>query len=227
MTTSACDLAATLSTQAAVQTTLTLQEVSTQARTLTGKRPSAASLQREREYMDWQENRFEEMKTKKWLQHYPIGAIDYDSMAVFMSLRRENKEQARLQKVTERRRAQRPPSKQKLDEEYAVWVQELPTEDCSHSERASRQAFMLQRRKQQQEKYNANRRKSTTRGRPIDPNSSRQRHFAQEALFQQQYTKWLHSLPEDIRSAGDYKSSEEEFIRQRREKQLAQRCREA
>ena len=62
-------------------------------RTLTGKRPTAASLQRQREYADW-------------LQARPQsdGARRPDEMwAVFMAERRAEKERVRLQQVSEKR----------------------------------------------------------------------------------------------------------------------------
>jgi len=67
-------------------------------RTLTGKRPTAASLQRQREYADW-------------LQAQPHGEPDASqpdsSWAAFMAERRAEKERARLKQVSEKRRCER------------------------------------------------------------------------------------------------------------------------
>jgi len=70
----------------------------TSPRTVNGRRLSAASLQREHEYLDWLEARPQ-----------PEGDVPPpdDSMAVFMAERRAAKERARLQQVAERRREER------------------------------------------------------------------------------------------------------------------------
>ena len=70
----------------------------TSPRTVNGRRLSAASLQREHEYLDWLETRPQ-----------PEGDVSPpdDSMAVFMAERRAAKERARLQQVAERRREER------------------------------------------------------------------------------------------------------------------------
>ena len=67
-----------------------------QPRTVTGKRPSVASLQRQREYQDW-------------VAELPHGRDDErdESWAAFMADRRRRQEKARLAKVEERRRAAR------------------------------------------------------------------------------------------------------------------------
>ena len=48
----------------------------------------------------------------------------------------------------------------------------------------------------------------------------------EEVQFQQQYVEWLQSMPEEVRSAGDYRSSEDAFMSQRRMKQYRQRRKE-
>ena len=61
-----------------------------QPRTVSGKRPSVASLQREREYMDWLAE-----------QGVPEGdAQQTDSWAEFMAERRIRLEKVRLRKLT-------------------------------------------------------------------------------------------------------------------------------
>ena len=63
-------------------------------RTVTGKWPTAASLQREREYMDWLSTR-----------QAPEGeAQSEDSWAVFMAERRARLEKARLSQLSARRK---------------------------------------------------------------------------------------------------------------------------
>ena len=82
-----------------------------QPRTISGKRPSAAALQREREYMDW--------LSARALPHGD-GQLD-DSWATFMAER----EKARLQRVSEQRRKQRHERglhhKTKTAEEWRAW----------------------------------------------------------------------------------------------------------
>jgi hypothetical protein len=92
-------------------------------RTLTGKRPTDASLQRQHEYADW-------------LQARPRCAPDASdvSWAAFMAERRAEKERARLQQVSERRRRERwrrryghspPPAaeqRQTLEREFQAYL---------------------------------------------------------------------------------------------------------
>ena len=78
-------------------------------RTLTGKRPTAASLQRQREYFEWLQTQTQTDDTSC-------------SWATFMAERRAGKERVRLQQVSERRRGERwrhrhgssPPPKEEL-----------------------------------------------------------------------------------------------------------------
>ena len=68
---------------------------------MTGKAPSAASLQREREYMEWLNNR----PYFAWLE-CPDSFRD-DSYEAFMAVRRREREHARVQTVTAWRSQQR------------------------------------------------------------------------------------------------------------------------
>ena len=74
----------------------TEQQGSDQPRTVSGKRPSAAALQREREYIDWLSMRSAPEGD---------GLLD-DSWHAFMAERRARQEKARLEKINERRRKQ-------------------------------------------------------------------------------------------------------------------------
>ena len=72
---------------------LQTEQLHLQPRTISGKRPTSASLQREREYIDW-------LSTRAVQE----GDVQHDdSWATFMAER----EKARLQKVSERRKQQR------------------------------------------------------------------------------------------------------------------------
>lgn len=141
-------------------------------RTLTGKRPSAASLQREREYVEWLNN----LPYFDWLER-PDRHRD-ESYGAFMAVRRGEREDARLQKVIARRSQQRreQPSAAALarQREYHDWLQNLPTPTRDDDERDdSWGAFMKHRRQQQQQQRNQARRKGTKRGRPVNPDSQR------------------------------------------------------
>ena len=127
-------------------------------RTVSGKRPSAASLQREREYIDWLSTRA-----------VPEGDAQHDdSWATFMAER----EKARLQKVNERRRQQRHERglQYRLHSD-AEWLASRERERArllkvTEARRAAREAAGL----------------GGKRGRPIDPASRRQQKLAEQAL---------------------------------------------
>ena len=77
-------------------------EPAAEPRTVSGKQPSTASLQRSREYMDWLAALAD-----------PEGDEQLDdSWTTFMAQRRARMEQARLQKRSEQRREQRQQQRQ-------------------------------------------------------------------------------------------------------------------
>ena len=84
-------------------------------RTLSGKRPSATSLQREREYIDW-------LSTRAIPERE--GMHD-DSWAAFMAKRRGRMEKLRLPRLSEWRKEQRHQrgmhNKYKTAEEWHEW----------------------------------------------------------------------------------------------------------
>ena len=126
--------------------------------TVSGKRPSAASLQRGQEYMDW----------LAALQH-PEGdtSLDY-SWGSFMAQRRARLEKARLAKVAKRRWEQRQQKRQQKP---------LPTaqEYAARAERErARLAKVTEARRTKREAAGP----AKKRGRPIDPSSARQRKLA-------------------------------------------------
>ena len=152
--------------------------------------PSARQLQLDADYMDWLTARPE--------QHG--DAPRNDTWEIFMQERRREREAARLKRVAARRREERewdiellvddntaavPMSvehtnttssatmQRRLD--YDAWLRTLPDPERDDEDPdESWHAFMTDRRREQQEQRNAARRKSTRRGRPIDPNSERQ-----------------------------------------------------
>ena len=138
---------------------------SAHAVTPSGKRMSAASLQRHREY-------------ESWLENLPNPTRDdterNTSMRVFMLIRRRKRECARLQGLSQRRSQARreQPSAAALQRqrEYFDWLQSLPPPRRDDEERdESWQAFMEWRRREQLQQHNASRRKSTQLGRPPNP----------------------------------------------------------
>ena len=142
-------------------------------RTLTGKRPSAASLQREHEYMDWVNN----LPYLDWLER-PDRSRD-ESYQTFMVLRRGAREDARRKGdyACKRQQRQDHPSAAALQRrrehnEWLLTLQDLPDRKKSWAK------FMKQRRQQQQQQRNESRRKSTKLGRPINPLSKRQQRLA-------------------------------------------------
>ena len=142
-------------------------------RTLTGKRPSPASLQRQHEYMDWRNN----LPDLPYLER--PGTRRCESYEAFMAVRRGKREDARLQRRSAKRSQERLelPSAATLarQRDYFEWLQLLPDPTRDDMERdESWEHFMRERRKQQHLQHNAARRVSTTRGRPIDPASARQ-----------------------------------------------------
>ena len=142
-------------------------------RTLTGKRPSPASLQRQHEYMDWRNN----LPDLPYLER--PGTRRCESYEAFMAVRRGKREDARLQRRSAKRSQERLelPSAATLarQRDYFEWLQLLPDPTRDDMERdESWEHFMRERRKQQHLQHNAARRVSTTRGRPTDPASARQ-----------------------------------------------------
>ena len=129
---------------------------------MSGKRPSAAALQREREYIDW-------LSTRDAPEG--DGQLD-DSWRTFMAERRARQETVRLQKVNELRREQRHQRGLKCRFQSAdEWCASRERERArllkvTEARRAARKAAGI----------------GGKRGRPIDPASQRQQKLAQRAV---------------------------------------------
>ena len=146
-------------------------------RTISGKRPSAATLQREREYIDWVNN----LPHFAWLER-PDRHRD-ESYEAFMAVRRHDRERARLKVVSARRSQHRHENRSaaavERNNEYFDWLQNLPQPQFDDEELDdSWETFMKQRR---QRRRNEARRTGGRRGRPIDPKSRRQQELAARA----------------------------------------------
>ena len=156
---------------------------------------TAASLQREREYMDWQEKCLG--PGYEWRNRHHLD----DSKEAFMFRRRDERERARLRKVcakrTQKRREERPElaaAALEREQAFADWLT-LSADDgdeCDETRQSllaerdeTYYAFMEQWREQQLKKHNETRRKGTKCGRPVDPASKRQQQLAARQLRRQ------------------------------------------
>ena len=147
-------------------------------RTLTGKRPSARSLQRHREYMDWQSS----------LLHPERDDVELDdSWTAFMAERRATKEKARLAAVSARRR-------EKRQQQVAV------LEPAGHAggTRAERERARLLKVTEARRAARTAAGLVVKRGRPIDPSSQRQLHLSERG--RELEAAWRHQQ-QDIRDA--------------------------
>lgn len=200
-------------------------------RTISGKRPSAASLQREREYIDWVNN----LPHFAWLER-PDRRRD-ESYEVFMAVRRGEREDARLKVVSARRSQHRRenPSAAAIERnnEYFDWLQNLPQPQLDDEELDDSWAtFMKQRRLRRRNE--ARRTGGRRGGRPIDPNSYRQQELAARAAAgsnavrrgrpvnpQRQQELAERAVRREERQAEQRSRAERQQLRELREKELA------
>ena len=128
---------------------------------MSGKRPSAASIQRGREYMDWLASLPTDFEDSRRAQ-YEMSRVRDESYERFMKLRRVERDRARWKKIVSDRRIHRSQQQQELGTK-----RERPINPESQRQRklAARAADP----------------NSVRRGRPVNPNSQRQQQLAARA----------------------------------------------
>ena len=140
-----------------------------QPRTMSGKRPSAASIQRGREYMDWLASLPTDFEDSRRAQ-YEMSRVRDESYERFMKLRRVERDRARWKKIVSDRRIHRSQQQQELGTK-----RERPINPDSQRQRklAARAAAAAAGSQQR-------------RGRPVNPNSKRQQKLAARAKHHEQ-----------------------------------------
>ena len=161
---------------------------------------SQASAQRNREYIDWATNLPDPVRDDE---------VRDDSEAEW----RRQREMARLKRLTETRRQQRTPSAAMLQREndFSDWLRDHP--DHVDSDRADVWPIFMRDRVRRREEA----RRGGTRGRPVNPNSKRQRLLAARAEHGSHYTlSMLLGNDPDWQAAQQRRLQEAEWIQEYR-----------
>ena len=135
---------------------------------MSGKRPSAASIQRGREYMDWLASLPTDFETSA-RAHHEMNRVRDESYERFMKLRRVERDRARWKKIVSDRRIHRSQQQQELGTK-----RERPINPDS------------QRQRKLAASAAADDPSSVRRGRPVNPNSKRQQKLAARAKHHEQ-----------------------------------------
>ena len=134
---------------------------------MSGKRPSAASIQRGREYMDWLASLPTDFEDSRRAQ-CEMSRVRDESYERFMKLRRVERDRARWKKIVSDRRIHRSQQQQELGTK-----RERPINPDSQRQRKLAASAAADP-------------SSVRRGRPVNPNSKRQQKLAARAKHHEQ-----------------------------------------